>query len=173
MDAVAESEPVAMRPFMPGYGTLSAGEGTGLLPWAWAERRLRDSHDYWLATVWPDGRPHVMPVWGVWLEGCLWFSSSRGSRKARNLGTRSACAVTTDQAKEPVVVDGHAELVAEPALLAAVLAAENAKYATSYGPEMLDPEINATFRIVAHWAFGLAENDFEGSPTKWVFPPRS
>ena len=72
-----------MRPHMPGYGILPAGEGIGLLPWSWAVERLERSHDYWLATVWPDARPHVMPVWGVWREDALWFSSSKTSRKAR------------------------------------------------------------------------------------------
>jgi general stress protein 26 len=162
-------EPVATRPFMPGYGTLPAGMGTGLLPWSWAERRLRQSHDYWLATVWPDGRPHVMPVWGMWLDDCLWFSSSRGSRKTRNLLAHPACTVTTDQAREPVVLEGHAELVVDRERLAEVLSAENTKYGTDYGPELLDPDVNASFRIVPHWAFGLAEDDFSGSPTKWVF----
>ncbi len=148
MGPMAAGEPSAQRPYMPGYGTLPADAGTGVLPWSWAERRLRDSHDYWLATTWPDGRPHVMPVWAVWLEGCLWFSSSRGSRKTRNLLSRAACVITTDRAQEPVVVEGHAELVADSTSLAAALAAENQKYATNYGAELVDPDVNAWFRIV-------------------------
>jgi hypothetical protein len=170
---MAGEEPAAMRPFMPGYGTLPAGEGTGLLPWSWAEQRLRDSHDYWLATVGPDGRPHIMPVWGLWRDGALWFSSSRRSRKTRNLMAHRWCAVTTDQPEEPVILEGHAEAVADPVQLAAVLAAENAKYSTDYGAELIDPEANTWFRIVPHRAFGLVQDDFGGSPTKWVFPAGS
>ncbi|TME13797.1 MAG: pyridoxamine 5'-phosphate oxidase, partial [Chloroflexi bacterium] len=52
--------PIASRPHMPGYGILGAGEGTGLLPWSWAQERLEQSHDYWVATSGADGRPHVM-----------------------------------------------------------------------------------------------------------------
>ncbi len=59
-------EPQASRPYMPGYGVLGPREGTGLLPWKWAEERLTDSRNCWVVTVWPDGRPHAMPVWGVW-----------------------------------------------------------------------------------------------------------
>ncbi|HEV7727921.1 MAG TPA: pyridoxamine 5'-phosphate oxidase family protein [Modestobacter sp.] len=70
--------PVADRPVLPGYGVLPAAEGSGLLPSAEAERRLAVSHDYWCATVRPDGRPHVMPVWGVWRAGRLWLSSGSG-----------------------------------------------------------------------------------------------
>ena len=47
---------------MSGYGVEEGGE---LLPWAWALERLTRSHDYWVATSRPDGRPHVMPVWAV------------------------------------------------------------------------------------------------------------
>jgi len=61
------AEPSASRPYMPGYGLLDAAQGAGLLPWSWAVERLQRSHDYWVATVRPDGRPHVMPVWGVWM----------------------------------------------------------------------------------------------------------
>src|SRR5207244_11433521 len=74
-------EPVASRPYMPGYGTLGPEEGTGLLPWSWAEEQLTVSHDYWLASVWPDGRPHLMTVWGMLQVGALWDSSRGRSRK--------------------------------------------------------------------------------------------
>ena len=98
---------------MPGYGILPAGEGSGLMAWAEAERRLTVSHDYWCATVRPDGAPHVMPVWGVWLDGRLWFSSSLRSRKARNLAADPRCTLTTDDARDPVVVEGIAERVTD------------------------------------------------------------
>jgi hypothetical protein len=39
-------EPRASRPYMPDYGVQPADEGTGLLPWSWAEERLIGSHDY-------------------------------------------------------------------------------------------------------------------------------
>jgi hypothetical protein len=45
--------PKSSRPYMPGYGLLDAAQGTGLLPWSWAEERLESSHDYWLATLRP------------------------------------------------------------------------------------------------------------------------
>lgn len=58
--------PVASRPYMPGYGTKPATEGSGLLPWEWAEEGLSAARNYWVATVGPDGSPHSTPVWGVW-----------------------------------------------------------------------------------------------------------
>lgn len=162
-----DNPPPASRPFMPGYGIVGPEEGSGLLPWSWAEERLRRSHDYWVATRWPDGRPHVMPVWGVWHDDCLWFSSSRRSRKARNLLADPRCVVTTDNALEPVVVEGAADRVTDVASIGKMLDDLNAKYATEYGVEFLDPAVNATFRVRPMWAFGLREDDFAGSPTRW------
>lgn len=163
--------PRASRPYMPGYGTLGPDQGSGLLPWSWAEQRLLASRNYWVASRWPDGHPHAMPVWGVWHDGAFWFSSSRGSRKVRNLAADPRCVVTTENAVEPVVVEGLAEVVTDPGALATMLALENAKYHTNYGIELLDPAVNATIQVRPRWAFGLAEDDFTGSPTRWSFNP--
>jgi len=154
---------------MPGYGILPFDEGTGLLPWSWADERLLHSHDYWFATTYPDGRPHVMPVWAIWSDGALWASSALGSRKARNLTRDGRCSITTDDALEPVVVDGHAEVVQDAALIGAFLEAMNGKYGSSYEPSFLDPGVNATFRITPEVVIGLTEEDFVGSPTRWTF----
>src|SRR5215218_1904364 len=115
----------ADRPYMPGYGVLPETEGSGLITWAEAERRLTVSHDYWCATVRPDGRPHVMPVWGVWLDGRLWFSSGLQSRKARNLAADRRCTVTTDDARLPVVVEGTAERLTDAGAIGSFVAAVN------------------------------------------------
>jgi PPOX class probable F420-dependent enzyme len=163
------AEPIASRPYMPGYGTLDAHQGTGLLPWSWARERLERSHDYWVATVRPDGRPHVMPVWGVWSDQALWFSSSRRSRKARNLDVNPSCAITTDNALEPVVIEGEAVLVEDPAAIADFVAQVNAKYGTDYSIDFFRAPSNACYRVRPVWAFGLAEADFTGSPTRWIF----
>ena len=156
---------------MPGYGTLPATEGTGLLPWSWAVERLARSHDYWLATVTPQGAPHLMPVWAVWHEDRLWFSSSNGSRKARNLGADARCTISTDSPQEPVVGHGRAERVTSPGPLAAMLAAENAKYQANYGPEMIDPALNSVYALRLDWVFALDASDFTGSPTRFTFGP--
>ena len=154
---------------MPGYGILPATAGTGLLPWSWAEERLVRSHDYWLATAKPSGVPHLMPVWAVWHEGRLWFSSSNGSRKACNLTGEPRCSASTDDPLEPVVVEGVVKRITDVEMLEAMLASENAKYGTDYGMEMLDPGSNSVFALRPEWVFALDSKDFAGSPTRFVF----
>jgi PPOX class probable F420-dependent enzyme len=153
---------------MPGYGVLGPDEGR-LLPWSWAEERLVRSHDYWLATVRPDGRPHVMPVWAVWAQGAAWFSSSGGSRKARNIDAYPRVVITTDDPLQPVVVEGRAQRVGSGAAVAEFTAWVNAKYATDIAVSFFAE--NACFRVEPDRVFGLEEADFTGSPTRWVFGP--
>jgi hypothetical protein len=154
---------------MPGYGVLAAEEGRGLLPWSWAVERLRASHDYWLATSWPDGGPHVMPVWGVWRDDRLWFSSSLASRKARNLEHDPSCVLATDDAQQPVVVEGDAARVVDLAVIATFNDTVNAKYGTDYTADFYDPETNGVWQVEPSWVFGLVGDDFTGSPTRWEF----
>jgi Pyridoxamine 5'-phosphate oxidase len=134
--------PAADRPMMPGYGVLPAHQGSGLIAWVEAERRLTVSHDYWCATVRPDGAPHVTPVWGVWLDGRLWFSSGLRSRKARNLAVEPRCTLTTDDAVDPVVLEGVAERMTDRAAIVPFLDAVNAKYDADLTADFLDPDVN-------------------------------
>jgi PPOX class probable F420-dependent enzyme len=152
---------------MPGYGIVGPDEGHGLLPWSWAEERLFRSRCYWLATTRPDGRPHVMPVWCVWDDGALWFSSSVGSRKVRNLRADPRCVVTTEEAMQPVVVEGRATFVTDSDRLRRVIELENEKYGTDLDVAFLDPAVNATVRIDPVVVIGLDDDAFSDTPTRW------
>jgi PPOX class probable F420-dependent enzyme len=151
------------------YGTLPPDEGSGLLPWSWAEERLTSSHDYWVATVWPDGRPHVTPVWGAWVDGAVWFSCGPRSRKARNLAAEPRCTVTTDNAYEPVMLNGTAALVEGRDAIRPFAEAAGAKYGGDVTLDFL--AANSTFRVAPTVVIALTEDDFGGSPTRWSFEP--
>lgn len=71
---------------------------------------------YWLSIVHPEGRPHVTPIAGVWLDDALCFSTGQEERKARNLALNTACVVTTGcnvLDGMDVVVEGEAVSSAE------------------------------------------------------------
>ena len=156
---------------MPGYGLVGPDEGSGLLPWSWAEARLAASRHYWVSTLWPDGRPHTMPVWGVWNtdHGDFWFTSSLQSRKARNISSDPRCTVAIEDAVDPVVMEGTGEVVTDVAAITRVIELVNTKYAIQYSVDFLDPAVAATVRVQPRSVFGLLQQDFEGSPTRWTF----
>ncbi|RFS81688.1 pyridoxamine 5'-phosphate oxidase [Actinomadura spongiicola] len=163
------AKPTAQRPHMPGYGVRGPDEGSGLLPWSWAVQRLESARNFWLCTVRPDGRPHAMPVWGAWDGEALLFSSSAPSRKILNLRANPQVVVTTEGAEEPVVIEGRAEILTDRRDLQRFIDLVNSKYATRYRVDFLDPEVNATVAVRPQQAFGLAQGDFTGSPTRWSF----
>lgn len=50
------------------------------LPWSWAAERLMANRNFWVVTVSAGGRPHAMPVWGVWDEAETSFAFSEPER---------------------------------------------------------------------------------------------
>jgi hypothetical protein len=153
--------PKATRPYMPDYGIKGPDEGTGLLPWSWAVERLAASHDYWIATTWPDGRPHVTPVWGAWVDDAVWFSCGPNSRKARNLDRDPRCSITSDKPSEPVVLDAVVERIPGREGAQRFADISTAKYEIEYSVEFFAS--NALFAAHPTSAFGLDEADFTGS----------
>lgn len=154
---------------MPGYSIAGAEEQGGLLPWHKAEMRLIQSRRYWVGTAWPDGRPHLSAVWGAWNQDALWFSCGRASRKHRNLQADPRCTVSTEDAENPIVLDGDAELIANPALIAIFLNRINTKYRTNYSLEFMDPKLKVCYRVRPKTAIGVEEQNFTGSATRWRF----
>ena len=102
--------PRAERPIM-AEGYLDPTKPFELLPWSWAEDRLAEARTYWVATTSPDGRPHVRPVWGVWRDGAVWFST--GSRIATHLERDPRASVHLDDGDRAVILEGPIELVSD------------------------------------------------------------
>jgi hypothetical protein len=49
---------------------------------------------YWLATVRPEGWPHVMPLLSVWLDDAFYFLTSETTREGKNLAADFRCVTT-------------------------------------------------------------------------------
>lgn len=150
---------------MPGYGVPP--DLKGVLPWKWAERRLEKAHTYWLSTTRLGGRPHAMPVWCVWLEGRLFFSTGRKSRKARNLARNPRCVVSTVVGKNAVVVEGTARRIRSASLTRRVSVLYSRKYSSPI------PAGEPVFAVEPQVVFGFTEtDDFLRTATRWRFGAR-
>jgi len=110
----ADSElPNRDRPVFPdGYGIPPSS--AGLLSWAQVEERLISALHYWMATVRPDGTPHVVPRWGVWLDGRFFYDGAPTTRHARNLAGNPACSLNLESGTETVIVEGRSEPTKAP-----------------------------------------------------------
>lgn len=161
-----QSAPQASRPLMPGYGIADTEGGKGLYAWSWATERLTQARTYWLATTRPDGRPHVMPLWAIWLANTLYFSTGDQSRKARNLVANPQCVVSVERGNEAVIVEGIVERITDATVLKQFAVAYSQKYAWEM-EESTEPIYGLRPAVV----FGLSANtgEFTQTATRWTF----
>jgi hypothetical protein len=127
--------PAADRPTFPdGYGLPTTTDG--LLTWNQVEKKLVAATNYWLATTRPDGRPHVVPRWGVWLDGRFFYDGAPTTVHAVNLRANPACVLHLESGTETVIVEGDcAPTRADAEGLGARISAAFAKYHDSgYSP---------------------------------------
>lgn len=165
--AMAEPQPTADRPDMPAdYGLLAPTAGSGLIPWQRADEQLAAARNYWVSTSRPDGRPHAMPVWGVWLNGTFYFGTGPTSRKARNLAANPAIAVHLESGDDVVILEGTAVKISDRAQLDPADAAYRAKYDV---PLAEDPDSALVYGVRPRVAFAWRERDFPGGATRWQF----
>src|SRR5580693_8356050 len=78
---------------------------------------LESAELFWISTVRADGRPHVTPLVGIWLEDAIYFHTGAGEQKFVNLSANPQVVLTTgrndwDQGLD-VVVEGEAVQVTD------------------------------------------------------------
>src|SRR5579863_9314813 len=64
-------------------------------PWTDVADVLTASEMFWLSTVRRDGRPHVVPLPAIWLDGTLYFCTGSQEQKTVNLRANPGCILTT------------------------------------------------------------------------------
>jgi hypothetical protein len=165
-----------------GKGTAAAGEAGNSRPVRWEdfEERLTQGGWFWLATVRPNGAPHVMPLFAVWSESALYIASKETAKKSRNLAADGRCVITTDAGDMHLIVEGEARRMRDEATLRR---ASNA-FETTYGwptvvkADKLDAEYGAptsggppydVYEITPTKAFGLPTDGESFTPTRWRF----
>src|SRR4051794_12171123 len=84
-------------------------------PWADVEQLLTTAELSWLATVRPDGQPHVTPLTAVYADGAMHFTTGAHEQKGQNLAANPRCTLTTGvnalHGGTDVVVEGTAVAV--------------------------------------------------------------
>jgi general stress protein 26 len=100
--------------------------------WQQVSDALAAAELYWLTTVRRDGRPHITPLVGAWVDDGFVFCTGPEEQKAQNLNHSAAVAVTTGantwQAGLDVVVEGNAKRVTGRDVLTPLADAVREKY---------------------------------------------
>jgi uncharacterized pyridoxamine 5'-phosphate oxidase family protein len=162
--------------------TLSVFSSDGAVPTGWTQGRgvLEDADLYWVSTVRPDGRPHVTPLLGVWLDGAMYFCTGSNERKAKNLVQNPHCTLTTgcnNLDGLDVVVEGAVAKVSDDTELRSVANAYESKYGADFtapegtwfglGDSIRSGEV-LLYRVAPATAFGFAKGR-PFSQTRWEF----
>jgi len=155
--------PEPTRPSLSGYVTPGK-----LLPWAWVDARMSKSRNYWITTR-TTAFPSSRPVWGIWRDTRLFFSS--GSLIARHVDADPRVQVNLESGDELVILEGLARPM--PASeLDAWLDAYKAKYHWDM-PASVDGVYEVRAHRVLAWMCDSSGIDagalFANTATEWRF----
>ncbi|MGZ6976697.1 MAG: pyridoxamine 5'-phosphate oxidase family protein [Acidimicrobiia bacterium] len=149
-----------------GYGLGGAPADGSALPWTDVTRWLAAARNYWVCTTRPDGRPHAMPVWGLWMDDAVWFSTDPASIKGRNLADRPEVVIHLESGDEVCVLEGRAERVRDRGALATFDDTYEAKY--DVRPSSME-ESAGVYSLRPTTALVWTEADFPTTATRFTF----
>jgi PPOX class probable F420-dependent enzyme len=79
-----------------------------------AHGKLDTARNIWLASVRPDGRPHLAPIWFAWHAGKVYLCTEPASIKARNIQHNARVSLALEDGHSPVICEGTASVVPSP-----------------------------------------------------------
>ena len=162
-----------------GQPAATAAGSSQPLPWSEASDRLGRGGWAWLATVRPDGGPHLVPVMPTWADPVLYVAAKRTTRKSRNLEAEARCVLSKDAGDVHLVIEGRARrLQDEVELGRASTAFTGAGWKTWVAGEELDADYGAptsggppyaVYEITPITAFSFPTDGESTTPTRWRF----
>lgn len=155
-----------LRPNMPSYGVMP-DQTTGMLTWDWVDAQMLRARNYWLCTTCSDGKPHAVPIWGVWVVGNFYFSTGRSSVKARNIRRDNRVILHLESGDETLIFEGAlVESRESVSLQAAIMRAYADKYDISPDADELDA---IQYRLQPQKVMAWLESDYPATATYWLF----
>jgi F420H(2)-dependent biliverdin reductase len=90
--------------------------------------RLATEANVWFAAVRPDGRPHLTPIWFVWVDDRMWLCTQSNAVKVRNVQANPNVSIALEDGNAPITGEGTATVRARAEAPLAVRDAFIAKY---------------------------------------------
>jgi hypothetical protein len=155
------------RPIFPrGY----VDKPTSFLTWDWVAAQLTESKNYWLCSVRPNGHPHVVPRWAVFIDGKIYYDGSPETRHARNIESNPQISLHLESGTEAIMLEGTSAPAGKPSpeLGKKLSQAYKKKYKDfGYAPEPNAWDEGGLFVFTPHQC--IAWTSFTENPTKFVF----
>jgi nitroimidazol reductase NimA-like FMN-containing flavoprotein (pyridoxamine 5'-phosphate oxidase superfamily) len=155
------------RPKLPeGY----ADNPASYVDWEWVAEQMTNSENYWLSSVRPDGRPHVVPRWGAFIDNKLFYDGSSETRHSRNIIKNPHVSLHLENGYKVVIMEGTSKPADKPTpefgkLLSKAM---TAKYASQdYSPEPNQWDEGGLYVFTPRQC--IAWTSFYENPTKFVF----
>jgi len=159
--------PKITRPKLPkGY----ADNPTSFVTWEWVAEQLTEAENYWLASVRPDGRPHVVPRWGAFIDNKLYYDGSPETRHAQNISQNPHVTLHLENGYKVVIMEGTSKPAEKPGLEFAKKLSQIiiSKYASQgYSPEPTQWDEGGLYVFTPKQC--LAWTSFYENPTKFLF----
>jgi hypothetical protein len=148
----------------PSYGITGDAKGAS---WPAAEEKLAASRNYWVCTTRPNGAPHSKPVWGVWVDGALWFGTGGNSVTGRNITHDPRVSIHLESGDDTVIMEGIIETLPSAGVPAEVKSASNRKYEMPEDGE--EPEGAVWYRFAPRMVLTWIEQDYPATAARWEF----
>ncbi|HLO13627.1 MAG TPA: pyridoxamine 5'-phosphate oxidase family protein [Anaerolineales bacterium] len=159
--------PKVTRPKFPkGY----VDKPVSFVDWNWVAARLTESENYWLCSVYPNGKPHVVPRWGVFLDGKVYYDGSPETRHGRNIKLNPYISVHLENGTQPIILYGTSVPSEKPSpeLGTRLSEAYKKKYEeVGYAPEPHSWDGGGLYVFTPHEC--IAWTKFNEDPTKFTF----
>lgn len=152
--------------FPPGYVDNPISEVT----WEYVAQQLTESKHYWMCSVRPDGRPHCVPRWAVYLDDLIYYDGSPETIHSRNILENSQVSLHLESGEKAIILEGTSQPAEKPSTELAKRLSEaiKAKYgADGYAPEPDQWNEGGLYVFTPRQC--IAWTVFFENPTKFVF----
>lgn len=154
------------RPYFPqGY----VDHPTSMVTWEYVEEQLSAAVHYWMCSVRPNNRPHVVPRWAVYVEGKVYYDGSPETRHARNVAENPHVSVHLESGEKALIAEGTCRAAGkpDPELAKEIAAAYQVKYKPlGYAPKPDQWDQGGLYEFTPRKV--LVWTKFNEDPTKFI-----
>jgi hypothetical protein len=147
---------------VPGYQMPETADR--LLTWDFVAERMMLAREYWLSSTYADGRPHTVPVWGLWHHDRIHLDGSPHTVWSTHLRRDPRAAVHPPDAQRVVIVHGTARMLEDDELSDADWSVLDGRFQAKY-----DVEEGSPYWVVEPTSVLAWDGDDLTTMTRWAF----